>query len=128
LKGCPDSPVGMSDHGVEFRAGPSGLLDVFGSFNALFHKNADEAADFEFLAIQGQAVARSIKVVSRRYIKLGGLDAVRLVIHYQRKADERAAVWDASVTIRGEKGCESSGSCPLECGLAHFGPGILFRR
>jgi hypothetical protein len=114
LKGCPNSPVGMPDHGVQFRTSRGGTLDAFASFNALFHKNANDSADFELEVIQGEAIAGSVQMVSRQHTKLGGLDAVRLIAHYRRKTDQRAAVWDVTVAVRGEKGCQSSGSCPLE--------------
>jgi hypothetical protein len=104
----------MSDHGVKFVTKHKGLVDVFASFNALFHQNANEAGDFELQVIQDQAVAGSVQVMSRRNTRLGDLDAVRLIAHYRRKTDQRAAVWDVTVAVRGDKGCESSGSCRFE--------------
>jgi hypothetical protein len=35
LRGCPDSPVGMSDHGVLIRLSSGSSADAFASYNVL---------------------------------------------------------------------------------------------
>jgi hypothetical protein len=98
LKGCPDSPVGMSDHGVLVRIGTDSSIDVFASYNALFFENLTKAS-----------APGSFQLRSRTRQTLGGLKAIRIVANY-RKADTNAdEAADITVALRAVKGQESLG-------------------
>jgi hypothetical protein len=109
LKGCPDSPVGMSDHGVLVRIGTDSSIDVFASYNALFFESIDAAADWEVENLTKASAPGSFQLRSRTRQTLGGLRAIRIVANY-RKADTNAdEAADITVALRAVKGQESLG-------------------
>ena len=91
LIGCPNSPIGMTDHGVVIpllEHSPQGELEVYAAYNALFFRNPAEAvgSDIDWLR-QEEAQSGSVAVVSRRGTRLGPLKAIRTVVRYRTKTD-----------------------------------------
>src|SRR5450631_3531198 len=65
LRGCPDSPVGMSDHGVLIRLSNDSSIDIFESYNALTFQTIDEAADWEINMLAKRSALDSFVLRSR---------------------------------------------------------------
>jgi hypothetical protein len=103
LKGCPNSPVGMSDHGVAFRLPPPsrGVVEAYGGYNAALYQDASEAADsmVDYLKTQH----KEVKLRSRVEVHLDNLDAVRQIVDYVH--DGVAMVMDQTqATRKGDRG------------------------
>jgi hypothetical protein len=102
LKGCPDSPVGFTDHGVLIAIDlPSGrAIDCFAAYNAPMYENARAAADADLDYLRGSAAPGSVNVVSRRQTRLGTLPAERLVVRYKGATDGVERVQDSIHALR----------------------------
>jgi hypothetical protein len=84
LRGCPNSPVGMSDHGVSFGLAPPshGAIDVYGGYNGPLYQDASESAESTFSYLKGRE--EEVKLRSRVETHLGRLHAIRQVIEFRR--------------------------------------------
>jgi hypothetical protein len=102
LKGCPNSPVGMSDHGVEIPLDPQRqrVIDVFASYNVLLHETVAEAVTDDLDSFRENAELTAVKLVSRTSFRLGGLAAERLVLRYRVKATGMEMISDSSSALR----------------------------
>ena len=103
LKGCPNSPVGLSDHGVAFEVGPPshGVIEAYGGYNILY-EDASEAADSMLNYLKTHE--KEVKLRSRGETHLDKLDAIRQITNYVR--DGVAMVRDETDAVSKEEGAE----------------------
>lgn len=114
LHGCPNSPVGMSDHGVMIPvAKGGGAIEAYAAYNVLFWQTPNEAADGIIKWAAMGAVPGSVTVRSRVRGVLGGLPAIRLVVQYERARDHLLWTEDATVALRATKSQATSGAPDL---------------
>jgi len=102
LKGCPNSPVGMSDHGVEIPLDPQRqrVIDVFAAYNATLDETVADSIARTIDSFREDKAVTGLRVISRSASRLGGLRAQRLVLRYRLKETGVEMVFDSSDALR----------------------------
>jgi hypothetical protein len=100
LKGCPNSPVGLSDHGVAIPLDEHGSIECFAGYNGPLYHKINDAFHGTLDSIRDQAVDRSVAIVLRRHTKLDGLWADRVVVRYIDKVSNVEMVEDSIIAMR----------------------------
>jgi hypothetical protein len=100
LRGCPDSPVGMSDHGVLIRLSSASSVDAFASYNVLTFQTVEEAVDWEIENLTKASASKSFVLRSRTSGTLGSLKAERIVADFRDSSTGVAKRADVTVALR----------------------------
>jgi hypothetical protein len=100
LRGCPDSPVGMSDHGVLIRLSSESSVDAFASYNVLTFQTVEEAVDWEIANLTKASAAKSFVLRTRTSGMLGSLKAERIVANFRDSSTGVAKRADVTVALR----------------------------
>jgi len=103
LHGCPNSPIGMSDHGtwIPLRSSMDRGIECYAAYNAMFHQTVDDAMEDDLGWITTDiAVPGSVQVIRRSRSKLGTLPAARVVLVYLSRKSGTAVVEDRTSALR----------------------------
>jgi hypothetical protein len=103
LRGCPDSPVGISDHGVLIRLSSKSSVDAFASYNVLTFQTVEEAVDWEIDNLTKASASDSFVLQSRTSATLGSLKAERIVADFRDPSTGVAKRADVTVALRSAK-------------------------
>jgi len=106
----PDGCVCMSDHGriIPLSNGQNDndhWIEVYAGFSAdmdepTLQGEADKRVDW----IRERSIAESVSVLERKDIKIGGIDAKRVVVRYRDRESSRVMVEDFVEALRGREG------------------------
>lgn len=103
LRGCPNSPIGMTDHGVLIPISPSAgrVVEAYAGYNSALSADLEEAAAAHIESLRAtRAEPASPAVVRRAPGRLGSLEAVRIVIVYKDKITGTDRVKDTTLALR----------------------------
>jgi len=102
LRGCPNSPVGMTDHGVAIPLDSLGnrSIDVFGAYNAALFGSIREATDSSLDYLRNNTKYEHITVIRRIRTRLGGLEAERTIIGYRMRDSGVEMTSDSTEALR----------------------------
>lgn len=93
-RGCPNSPIGLSDHGVAIAlAWPPDdrWIECFAAYNATDEPTLKAFVDDDLARRKEIAGAADVEVTSRARFVLDGLEAERVVLNYDDKTGKRVA-------------------------------------
>lgn len=92
LKGCPNSPVGMSDHGtfIPLDKKKQRSIEAYAGYNAVPYATVEEAVAASINFMREDQELSAVTLVSKTDTSLGGLPAQRFVLRYQFKGNSKA--------------------------------------
>jgi hypothetical protein len=98
--GCPNSPVGMSDHGVTVPLPEyGGEIEVFAAYD-IEKWELKEASESVLSWLRQAAKDEKVEIVSQAQTKLGDLPAIRTVTLYTDSRDGIRRIDDGVVAVR----------------------------
>jgi len=103
LSGCPNSPVGMSDHGVYVPLAGKGVprsIEAFGAYETFDHATPTAAAVQGVESAREDAAPGTFMAESPRTGRLSGLASARVVVRYTDRETGRAVVRDDTYVLR----------------------------
>jgi len=101
LRGCPNSPVWLSDHGVFIPLdGPRRSLEAYAGYNAVLFESPDLAATNSLEWVEDRAVKGSVVVDLRSAVTVSGLKGVRLVVRYVDRESQVPMIQDKVHLLR----------------------------
>ena len=102
LHGCPNSPVGMSDHGVAIPldAARTRVIEAYAGYNATPYRNVHRAVSATLAFMGEYAECRPWVLLSRRRTRLGGLAAERVVLRCGPRGSGTALIHASTEALR----------------------------
>lgn len=103
LSGCPNSPVGMSDHGVYVPIAGKGVprsIEAFAAWETFGHATPVAAAEQAIEAAREDAASGTFTASAPRAGRLSGLASARVVLRYTDAESGRAVVRDDTYVLR----------------------------
>jgi len=103
LRGCPNSPVDFTDHGllIPLDGDGSRSIECYAAWNALLLQDIDAAIESDLEFLHSAEYRRTSHVVFRRRTLLGGHEAGRVAVRFQREHPTLTIVSDSTTLLWG---------------------------